>query len=455
MFLQKAFAGSISVLLCVVAMALDAGVDTIPEATTLTSFERVVKRKDREGNEFMPPQSIIGGDEIVPYSRPYLVSIGSGGDSYYGQFCAGSLISPHAVMTAASCVYSGDDYWFPPEWVEFHLHNLTDNDDSDVVNMKLKDTSQCDGDAIYHPGWNWTTYDNDVAILFLPDSVTDITPVQLNDDPKIPVAGAPLDVVGWGMTERGFPTVPSAVTLNYITNEACTKKPYRWKDEQILDSMMCSTAEGKSQCYSDEGGPVVLAKAGPDGGPLDPVLQVGIVSFVRETRNLTCKDDRFPNRQTRVSEVVDWVKDTVCERTGELCGGSKSGKSKVNASKAGKSELDTSKAGKSELDTSKAGKSKLETSTARKSKTFTGTENYASNCVKFPTVAPWPTYTPTVTASPVTRYPTDSPTVTANPAKTPYPTWNWKWPTDNPSPSWPTWVPTNSPMTKSGKKVKS
>eukprot|EP00804_Cyclotella_cryptica_P021629 CCRYP_020893-RA/>CCRYP_020893-RA protein AED:0.02 eAED:0.02 QI:69/1/0.66/1/1/1/3/181/450 len=449
MFLPKAFTVSISVLLCEVATALRKDGDTIPK--TLPTFERVEKGKYDEANGFIPPQSIIDGDEIAPHSRPYLVSLGVGDSSYYGQFCAGSLISPHAVMTAARCVYYGGIYWAPPEWVEFNRHNLTDFNEPGVVRMKLNDTSQCDGDAIYHPNWNWTTSDNDVAILFLPDAVRDITPVKLNDDPNIPIAGSPLDVAGWGLTEFGFPSVPSAVTLNYITNQACTKKPYRWKDEVILNSMMCSTAEGKSQCYGDSGGPVVMAKAVPSGGPLDPVLQVGIVSFVRQ-KGLSCYDDRFPNGQTRVSEIVDWVKDTVCERKGELCRQSKSGKPEGEASKAGKSELDTSKAGKSELDTSKAGKS--DTSKTGKERTLTGTKNNVSTCQKVPTFTPWPTFVPTVTAPPYTPYPTNTPTLTANPAATTNPPWYWKWPTYMPSTSWPTWVPTKAPMTKSDKNTK-
>ncbi|KAL3775700.1 hypothetical protein HJC23_006024 [Cyclotella cryptica] len=199
------------------------------------------------------------------------------------------------------------------------------------------------------------------------------------------------------------------------------------------------------------GGPVVMAKAVPSGGPLDPVLQVGIVSFVRQ-KGLSCYDDRFPNGQTRVSEIVDWVKDTVCERKGELCRQSKSGKPEGEASKAGKSELDTSKAGKSELDTSKAGKS--DTSKTGKERTLTGTKNNVSTCQKVPTFTPWPTFVPTVTAPPYTPYPTNTPTLTANPAATTNPPWYWKWPTYMPSTSWPTWVPTKAPMTKSDKNTK-
>ena len=51
------------------------------------------------------------------------------------------------------------------------------------------------------------------------------------------------------------------------------------------------------------------------GGPLvtSDELQVGIVSKSEDPCGVS------PHVYTRVSSVVDWVEDTVCERTGELC----------------------------------------------------------------------------------------------------------------------------------------
>ena len=131
-------------------------------------------------------------------------------------------------------------------------------------------------------------------------------------------------------------------------------------------------------CYGDSGGPITL---------LDSNIQVGIVSF----GSWKCYDHRFPNGFTRVSEVADWVKETVCAKVGELCKQSKSGKNSKGQRK-----------------------------------------KYPDTCVPVPTEAPsapWPTWSPTATAQPTT---------TPQPF-TPWPTWSPTYTTD-----WPTWMPTKA-----------
>ena len=160
---------------------------------------------------------------------------------------------------------------------------------------------------------------------------------------------------------------------------------------------------GLSNCYGNDGGPLTL---------IDSNVQVGIMSFLYSFK---CHSRHFPNGFTRVSEVADWVKDTVCSKTGELC--------KIR----------------------KAGK------TSKWSKAAT-----RNMCVPVPTEAPEPS------PQPSTPYPSYTPTITAQPS-TPWPTVDWseyEWPTVSPTLSptnvnWPTWVPTSSlppKAPKAGKK---
>jgi hypothetical protein len=257
-----------------------------------------------------------------------------------------------------------------------------------------------------------------VALIFLPEPITDVETVQLNEDKHVPTAGDQLDVAGWGIFKKGVPYLnawgPEAATLNYISNDQCTKKPYRWREEYIFDSHLCAIGDEApmSSCSGDSGkrnlenlndhialylvslmlsclstgGALNLLKSDKEGGgPTN--IQVGIVSW---GYNYCYRADK-PDVYTRVSEIADWVKETVCARKGELCKQSKSGKM-----------------------------SKMK-------------KKYPDTCVPVSTMAPstpWPTggtYAPSITPQPWTPFPTPSSTLNA---------------------TWPTWMPTDSKARK-------
>eukprot|EP00956_Cyclotella_meneghiniana_P033434 scaffold96170_cov22-Cyclotella_meneghiniana.AAC.1 len=356
MDLTKAF----SLLLVLAARATNAQRD-IEKSTNMIEWNDAWDDLEDDGGDGSQnifgggSQNILGGDFIEPGSRSWLVPV-------VGKyFCGGSLISPSAVMTAAHCVidpYWGE--WHPPAWVEIDRYSWYN--DSGVQRLYIEDTSECDGDVIYHPYYNDTAFEYDVAIVFLPEPVRDAMPVQLNQDAKTPKDDAMLDVAGWGIYDANFTLSwegPQSVEVKYVTNEACTRKPHRYPDHWITDDMMC--ASGKP----GEGGALTLTKPESEGGGVSNV-QVGIVSW-----GYGCGYKAYPGVYTRVSEVADWVKETVCARKGELCKQSKAGK------------------------VSKMIKSK-----------------YPDTCT------PMPTPSPTVTAQPTTERPTWPPT-----SFTSFPTW--------------------------------
>jgi len=268
-------------------------------------------------------QSIIGGTPTEQGSRPYLVAISG---------CGASIISPRAVMTAANCLFHPETgEWDPPKDVVLNRYDV--NDPGGEITISLANTDQVGGDAVYHPRYNPNTHDFDVAILFLPTSMSNITTITMNQDPNIPTQGDPLEVAGWGATtndDQSFSDVLLSVDLNYLTNTACTTPPFQYENNRITNNMMCAFAPEKDSCGGDSGGPLMLGRN--EGGPSDSFVQVGIVSW--RDRNAGCASSEFPGVYTRVSSVADWVQRTVCARVGEYCP-FVSGKSQKTAKKTG------------------------------------------------------------------------------------------------------------------------
>lgn len=87
--------------------------------------------------------------------------------------------------------------------------------------------------------------------------MADAKPVQLNQDAKVPKESAMLDVAGWGVYDNNYTLSlegPQSVEVKYVSNEACTRKPYRYPDHWITDDMLCASGkpgEGKHTTCSN------------------------------------------------------------------------------------------------------------------------------------------------------------------------------------------------------------
>uniref|UniRef100_A0A8C3UX72 Peptidase S1 domain-containing protein n=1 Tax=Catharus ustulatus TaxID=91951 RepID=A0A8C3UX72_CATUS len=136
---------------------------------------------------------IIGGNEVVPHSRPYMAYLNiqvSNETGTYPSSCGGFLIRPGAVLSAAHCVRV-------EVTVILGAHNIRVRERSQQ-RIRVRDW-------VIHPDYCPDTLSNDIALLkgyppaHLPKPLNLFLILGCNDHVK---PGTICEVAGWGRTSR-------------------------------------------------------------------------------------------------------------------------------------------------------------------------------------------------------------------------------------------------------------
>uniref|UniRef100_A0A8B9MMX4 Granzyme A n=1 Tax=Accipiter nisus TaxID=211598 RepID=A0A8B9MMX4_9AVES len=189
---------------------------------------------------------IIGGNEVAPHSRPFMVLINNANGEF---ICGGALIKKNWVLTAAHCNVEGGQ-------VILGAHSRKENEREKQVIRIAK--------QFRYPRYRSNVKENDIMLLQLKkrarlNKAVQLIPLPTSDyDPK---PGTTCTVAGWGQT-RNYLRKPSdtlrEVNITVISRQICNDKHHYKNNPVITDNMICAGAKngGKDSCSGDSGGPL-------------------------------------------------------------------------------------------------------------------------------------------------------------------------------------------------------
>jgi secreted trypsin-like serine protease len=239
--------------------------------------------------------SVVGGVPVSTASFPWIAAIlhePGTGSAFDDQFCAGALIDPYYVMTAAHCVHN---LVATPNQVSVALGH----DDLDTVapGQRLSVVQ-----IIEDPQYSPTTWDHDVSLLKLTTPALGIPTAAYAIDDTNEAIGTVGGFMGWGDTGFGDTTLHGGAT--YVQTTPSDATCGAWGAPFYTNSSMMCIGQSLSggtpaTCQFDDGDPFVV---GSPGG----YRVVGLNMYGPDP----CGQGR-PDVYSRVSASASFITDTL------------------------------------------------------------------------------------------------------------------------------------------------
>ncbi|HEV2782696.1 MAG TPA: serine protease [Actinophytocola sp.] len=190
-------------------------------------------------------ERIVGGSRVSTAQYPYMVYLAKP-DGF--QFCGGTLVGSHKVVTAAHCVVG---------LTPAALRVVAGRDDKtrDDTGVVVRVTQ-----LWVHPAYVDVRSGADIAVLTLARRLR-FRPAAVATGPELYRPGTPSTVLGWGRTSEGGPTSDHLLgaTVPVVADADCARA-YR---DFAADAMVCAgyVHGGVDTCQGDSGGPMIIRGA--------------------------------------------------------------------------------------------------------------------------------------------------------------------------------------------------
>lgn len=256
-----------------------------PQVAVASPYKRVIERQSKG---LSPKTRITGGHDTTLAKNPWQVALVASAtkDNASAEFCGGSVVGLHWVLTAAHCLEGVPN--------EAAIQILVGTDSLDQPGRRLSVDS-----FKPHEKWLDAGHDFDIALIHSPEQLTGSVNLWKGSDGELD--NQTFVVSGWGAIAWEPDPARSiklqAVDVPFVPPGLC-KSPVSY-GSRLTDNMFCAgdyLNGGVDACTYDSGGPATWSRQ-------SGIYLVGIVSW-----GDGCGDAKKPGVYTKVSKFIDWIK---------------------------------------------------------------------------------------------------------------------------------------------------